>query len=276
MSGFRAVLFDFFGTLTAAVQRGGAHADIARRLGCAPAAFLAELDRSFPIRARGGYGSAREALLRVARDAGGAPDDDHLTAALAARVDAVRADTRLRAQAVPVLAELRRRGLLTGLVSDCCDELPLFLPALPLAPLLSTCVYSIELATCKPDPRMYLAACERLDVAPQECLYVGDGGSRELSGAEAVGMTAVRLAAPDLGVHLSFNPDDGWDGPQIGSLSESVTLLDAAGSENRLVRNGVTLARWADVGRRSDRVAAEAGHHHRTASPLPAGRWTAR
>jgi putative hydrolase of the HAD superfamily len=273
MSGFRAVLFDFFGTLTAAIERGIAHANIARQLGCAPAAFHAELDRSFPIRARGGYGSAVEALRRVARDAGGSPDDDQLVAAAAARVDAVRADTRLRAEAVPVLAELRRRGLHTGLISDCCDELPLFLPALPLAPLLSTCVYSIELAACKPDPRMYLAACERLGVRPQECLYVGDGGSRELSGAEAVGMTAVRLAAPDLAGHLRFNPDEGWVGPQIGTLSESLALLDAAEAPARF---GVTIARWTDVGRRSDRVPAEAAPHRRTASPLPAGRWTAR
>jgi putative hydrolase of the HAD superfamily len=277
MSGFRTVLFDFFGTLTTAIHRGDAHITIARQLGCAPGAFMAALDRSFLIRARGGYGPPVEALRRVARDAGGTPGDDALVAAAAARVDAVRADIRLRADAVPVLAELRRRELHTGVVSDCCHELPLLLPGLVLAPLLSTCVYSIEQAACKPDPRMYLAACERLGVRPQECLYVGDGGSRELSGAEAVGMTAVRLAAPDLAGHLRFDADDTWTGPQISALSDSVALLDGVPDAPARPRpNRVTTSRWTDAGRRSDRAAEETARHRRTASPLRAGQWTAR
>lgn len=273
MSGFRAVFFDFFGTLTTAVERGRAHADIARRLGCSPAAFSAELDRSFPVRARGGYGPPAEALLRVARNAGGTPTGDDVAAALAARVAAIRADTRLRPDTVPVLTALRRRGLLTGVVSDCCHELPLFMPALPVAPLLSTCVYSIELGTGKPDPRMYLAACERLGVRPQQCLYVGDGGSRELSGAEAVGMTAVRLVADDLAGHLSFNADHGWTGRKIRTLSETLPLV--AGLLPRPRRAGFIPARWTAAGTRSGRAAAETSRHRRMGSPRRLDRRTA-
>src|SRR5256714_15384471 len=56
MSVYRAVLFDFFGTLTRAVARGRAHQNIARWLGCDPRAFTAELNETFLERARGGYG----------------------------------------------------------------------------------------------------------------------------------------------------------------------------------------------------------------------------
>jgi putative hydrolase of the HAD superfamily len=219
---FRAVLFDFFGTLTTAVHRGPAHANIARWLGCDPAAFAAELDRSFRVRARGGYGPPADALRRVTRGAGGRPSERRIAVALSARSAAVRADTRLRPDAVPVLAALRDRGVLTGVVSDCGPELPLFLSTLPVAPLLSTCVYSVEVGVCKPHPRMYLIACERLGVEPAECLYVGDGGSRELSGARAVGMTAVRLSAPDLARHLQFDADRGWKGWIAPSLTQAV------------------------------------------------------
>jgi putative hydrolase of the HAD superfamily len=274
MSGLRAVLFDFFGTLTTAVERGAAHANIARQLGCSPAAFNVELDRSFAIRARGGYGSPIEALRRVARDAGGTPSEDQLAAALAARVAAVRADTLLRPETVPVLAALRRRGLLTGVVSDCCHELPLFLPAMPIAPLLSTCVYSIDLATCKPDPRMYLVACERLGVRPQQCLYVGDGGSRELSGAAAVGMTPVRLVAEDLAWHLRFDADDDWAGREIPALSESLALV--AGLPARPRRGGFIPLRWTGAGRRSDRAAAETSRRRRTGNRRRPDQRTAR
>jgi putative hydrolase of the HAD superfamily len=219
---FRAVLFDFFGTLTTAVHRGPAHANIARWLGCDPAAFAAELDRSFGVRARGGYGPPADALRRVIRGAGGRPSERRLAVALSARSAAVRADTRLRPDAVPVLAALRDRGVLTGLVSDCGPELPLFLSTLPVAPLLSTCVYSVEIGACKPHPKMYLTACARLGVEPADCLYIGDGGSRELTGARAVGMTAVRLAAPDLVRHLQFDRDTAWTGSAAPSLTAAV------------------------------------------------------
>jgi putative hydrolase of the HAD superfamily len=226
MSAYRAVLFDFFGTLTHAVARGPAHAHIARWLGCDPGAFTDALDRTFLERARGGYGTASQSLRRVAESVGVRPSRDQLAVALPARLAAVRMDTRLRADAVPVLRAVQARGLRTGLVSDCTHELPGYLPDLPVAALLDTCVYSIEVGVCKPDPWMYLTACARLGVEPDECLYVGDGGSQELSGAEAVGMTAVRLTAWDLPGHLRFNEERWWSGRSARSLTEAVGYLD--------------------------------------------------
>jgi len=44
---------------------------------------------------------------------------------------------------------------------------------------------------------MYRLACTGLAVTPAECLYVGDGGSGELTGAAAVGMRPVLLADDD-------------------------------------------------------------------------------
>lgn len=222
-----AVLFDFFGTLTEAVTRGPAHAAIARRLGCDPGDFARALDRTFLTRARGGLGSPEQALRTLATSVGGTPSPRTLHAMAGERVAAVRADTRLRAEAVPVLRSLRARGLRLGLISDCGPELPDFLPGLPIAELLDATVFSIEVGACKPDPALYLAACDRLGVAPQECLYVGDGGSRELTGAAAVGMHPVRLAAPDLAGHLGFNHDTGWSGPTIRSLTEVPALAAA-------------------------------------------------
>jgi putative hydrolase of the HAD superfamily len=219
------VLFDFFGTLTMAVRRGPAHANIARWLGCDPARFAAELDRSFRVRARGGLGPPADALRRVSRRAGGRPSERRLAVALSARSAAVRADTKLRPDAVPVLAALHEAGVPTGLVSDCGPELPLIMSTLPVAPLLTTCVYSVEIGVCKPHPRMYLTACARLGVAPEDCLFVGDGGGRELSGARALGMTAVQLAAPDLCRHLTFDSDTDWTGWAAPTLTQAVNAF---------------------------------------------------
>lgn len=145
------------------------------------------------------------------------------------RIAAITADTRLRPEAAQVLSLLHRFGLATAVISDCGPELPVMLPAMPIAPHVDTCVLSIEIGARKPDLVMYLTACERLGVRPEDCLYVGDGGSRELSGAAAVGMSAVRLDAPDLRGHLAFDVDTGWSGPRIHCLTD---VFDRLGSRS--------------------------------------------
>jgi putative hydrolase of the HAD superfamily len=241
MPAVRAVLFDFFGTLSRAVTRGPAHAAIARHLGCEPVDLARVLNRTFMDRAKGALGSPEEALRAVAVAAGGNPSRAALRTALRDRVDAVRADTRLRPEAVPTLTALHGSGLRLGVVSDCGPELPAFLPDLPIADLLDTAVYSIEVGACKPAAAMYLAACVRLGVAPHECVYVGDGGSRELSGAAAVGMRPVRLAAPDLVWHLGFDVEN-WSGPSVRSLLEVPSLI-AWDLHAPVPRSGRALAR---------------------------------
>jgi len=226
MPAYRAVVFDFFGTLTRAVQRGPQHAEIARALGADPDAVRGVLDRTFRARARGRYGSAEATLRWVIEQAGGRPRSSQVRAGVPARVDALKADTRLRADAVSALTAIKRRGLGTAVISDCTHELPAFLPSLPVAPLLDAKIYSVRRGVCKPDPQIYLAACEELEVTPAECLYVGDGGSHELTGAAAVGMTPVRLAAPDLANHLVFDSDSNFAGPSVRSLTEVIGLLD--------------------------------------------------
>ena len=228
MPAYRAVVFDFFGTLTRSVQRGPQHADIARALGADPEAVVGVLNRTFRARARGRYGSAEATLRWVIEQAGGRPRPGAIRAAMPARIDALRADTRLRSDAVSALTAIRRRGVRTAVVSDCTHELPAFLPGLPVAPLLDAQIFSVELGVCKPEPEIYLAACARLGVEPGDCLYVGDGGSRELTGAAAVGMTPVRLAAPDLADHLVFDADTNFAGRTVRSLTDVLAFLDHA------------------------------------------------
>jgi putative hydrolase of the HAD superfamily len=223
---FRAVLFDFFGTLTRSVRRGPQHEAIARKLGCDPEMVRTVLDRTFQSRARGAFGPAESTLRWVTAQAGGRPCRSVVQAAVPARVRALRADTVLRPDAVRTLSAIKGRGLRTAVISDCTHELPAFLPSLPVAPLLDARVFSVELGVCKPDPAIYLAACDQLGVAPEDCLYVGDGGSRELTGAAGVGMTAVRLDAPDLVDHLVFDQDAAFTGPSVTSLSDVLALLD--------------------------------------------------
>jgi putative hydrolase of the HAD superfamily len=44
----------------------------------------------------------------------------------------------------------------------------------------------------KPDPAIYRLCTDALGVTPEECLFVGDGGSHELEAARSLGMTALQ------------------------------------------------------------------------------------
>jgi len=226
----RAVLFDFFGTLTQAAPRGDGHAEVARLLGCSLPKLNAVLDTSFYRRSRGDYGDALATLRWVAAELDLRPSSATLQAAYRARIAALRGDIRLRPDAYAVLARLRRDGLRIAVISDCTHELTEILPTLTIAPLLDTAIYSVHIGVVKPDPTIYLAACVALRVEPRHCVYIGDGGSRELSGAGALGMSAIRLAAPDLVDHLVFRPDEEFCGPSAPSLSDiadGLTLIPA-------------------------------------------------
>ena len=92
----------------------------------------------------------------------------------------------------PLLAELRRRGLRLGLVSNCFDEEAAVLCGSSLARCFDSLCLSCQLGLAKPDPAIFRRCLSQLDVRPEDCLYVGDGGSRELEAAGALGMTPLQ------------------------------------------------------------------------------------
>jgi putative hydrolase of the HAD superfamily len=126
-----------------------------------------------------------------------------------------------RPDALETLAELRRRGHRLGLISVCSEDVPHVWDATPLAGKLDETVFSCDVGISKPDPRIYEIACERLEVEPAECLFVGDGANDELPGAERVGMTAVQLRAP--GEELTES-GKAWQGASIEHLSKILHL----------------------------------------------------
>jgi putative hydrolase of the HAD superfamily len=115
---------------------------------------------------------------------------------------------------LPVLEELRERGLRLGLISNCSSEVGELWDGSRFAGLFDAVVLSADVGLCKPDPRIYGLALERLGVEPGEAIFVGDGESDELVGAEAVGMTAVQVGSRD-----------GWAGERIDSLEELLALV---------------------------------------------------
>lgn len=168
------------------------------------------------------------ALREVARGLGLTVSDEMVAEAARIRQGNERRFMALRGDTVSTLEALRARGLRIGLISDCTDDLPKEWPDSAAAPYIKSPIFSYLAKVKKPDPRIYAMACDALGVTPEECLYVGDGGSDELAGATAVGMTAIRVL-DEGGENHRFEPVT-WTGAEIATLGELVGRLDSGGA----------------------------------------------
>ncbi|MCD0443010.1 HAD family hydrolase [Glycomyces sp. A-F 0318] len=92
----------------------------------------------------------------------------------------------------PLLRELRRRGIRTGIVSDFAWDVGVHMEHFGLADLVDVRVISYQYGTEKPDPVLFRAACERLGVDPRRTLMVGDNPAKD-GGAAASGLRAYIL-----------------------------------------------------------------------------------
>lgn len=232
----RAVLFDFYGTLTvhtsASVRRSGT-GRVARALGIPADELFDTIASTFTERATGRCGDMLATMTWVSERCGYHPSHAQLVAACATRSEVEAGFARmLRDDAVSTLARVRERGLRVAVVSDCTHELPDLWPDLPVATEVDTTVFSVLMGERKPHPSLYLAACERLGIAPSDAIYVGDGGSHELSGASAVGIHAIRLVTADADDALVYDAEQDWTGPVIHSLGALLAHL-APGSGER-------------------------------------------
>ena len=104
---------------------------------------------------------------------------------------------------VELLKGLKKRGIKVGLITNTFSDERDLIRASELFPYFDAAMISYEQGVLKPDPSMYLKIMEEFGVKPEECLYVGDGGSKELYAARDLGMNAVQA----LWFHeLAFEP----------------------------------------------------------------------
>jgi len=185
---FRAVFFDFGGVLTTSVW--DSFADFLRQEGLEPDR-IKNLFRHDP-----------EALADLRGLETGELTESEFEAKFGRRlglkdpeglIDSMFAGMQPDDSMVAAVREIRDAGMLTGLISNSwsTDHYDREL----LAELFDTTVISAEVHMHKPQPEIYRLAAERLEVSPEESLFVDD--LREnCQGAEAVGMTAVLHRKP--------------------------------------------------------------------------------
>ena len=124
---------------------------------------------------------------------------------------------------IETMAELRERGIRTGLITVCSEDVVDVWAETPFAGQFDAEVFSSSCGLCKPDPRIYGLALDQLGVVPSEAIFVGDGANDELAGAERVGMRAILIHRA--GREPGWPELRDWPGPRITSIPEVLELL---------------------------------------------------
>lgn len=107
----------------------------------------------------------------------------------------------LFADALPTLAELRRRGYALGIVTNRLWGGELFLEDLRLIGLLNYfdlkhITISGDLGIRKPNPQIFQHTLQALQVTPQETAMIGDSLSADVLGAQPLGILAIWKPKP--------------------------------------------------------------------------------
>jgi putative hydrolase of the HAD superfamily len=221
----KAFLFDLYGTLApggSASERDALARDIADLIQVDPDRLATLYRETFDSRMRGHTGDHRETLQSFAKLLGSCPTSESLERAVKLRLEFTGA-LLARAEGVPLLARLHRAGTRTGLVTDCSAETPTMWDESPLAPHIDSAAFSCRLGTRKPDPVIYQSVLAELNVQASDSVYVGDGESDELRGAESLGMRAILFD----NTHDNGDSDAKrkWAGERISTLEELLVIV---------------------------------------------------
>lgn len=186
--------------------------------GVDPATFLAEWLTSRTDRDRGKL-SVASSFARTLRACGIDPTPELVSDLLRKDAEFAREHVRPFDDTVPFLTELRSRGVLIALVSNCSDTTRPLLDYLGVIPLADSVILSCEVGSAKPFPEIYLSALEDLGVAATDAVMIDDQPSF-CAGAEAVGVRAIQIVRHNLDGQV---PKPGF--PVVHSLFDAQRYL---------------------------------------------------
>jgi len=191
----KAVVFDLYETLvTEWDSEKFTSSQCSALLGVDPALYRTIWDESHTAMDTGAVRS-EEVLRRICRESGRENPEEQILACMKRRTDAkAQCFARPRAEVLSMLKSLKEAGFLLALCSNCSADEVAALPACALYPFFDTVILSYEVGLRKPDTQIYQLCAERLGVPADNCIFIGDGASRELYGAKEAGMHPLRAA----------------------------------------------------------------------------------
>lgn len=222
---YKAVIFDLFGTLIHAwspVRDRETMAHMASVLSMDTSVLRQKWQETTDARMTGFFQSYESCLQDICCRLKVNVNEKQIELAATIRLSQTSEEMKPFEDAVPILSGIKSKGLLTGLISNLSMASVAYWQNSPLALLVDAAVLSCCEGLKKPDRQIFLLACQRLSVAPEDCLYIADGMDNELDAAAAIGMYPVLVH--HYGTILSRDGAN-WQGPVITSLNEVYRFL---------------------------------------------------
>ncbi len=188
----RAVIFDMYETLVTQLRSPLYYGtQIAEDLGLEPGDFLPGWRKTEEARSTGKQ-TFEEVMGLLMREHGVFTPERYRRVVEKRLAVQAACFEQLHPQILPMLSQLREKNIKIGLITNCFSEEAKLIRESGLFSYFDAPCLSWELGVRKPDPAIYHICLEQLGIPAENCLYVGDGGSRELETARALGMRAVQ------------------------------------------------------------------------------------
>ena len=191
-----AVLLDLYDTV-ARTRWGRFSEQVAEELGVAKGDLFRAYEVTRSARAVGTFRSQEGDMAAVVAAAGVEPSPDLIGRLVTMELEFVETGVELWEDSLPVVEELRRRGVGTAVISNCSHSTRPIVDRLGLEDAFDAVVLSFEVGAHKPDPAIYLEALRRLGSPPAErCVFVDDQVAY-CDGAAALGLRTLLIARED-------------------------------------------------------------------------------
>ena len=188
----KVVIFDLFETLISGFDTGHpSTTEVAQTLELPVKDFQREYYQSLrPARYTGQFPDYATVLRYIVGKLGGKSPESTIKTLTERRQSAFNTHLRrIEPEILDMLNKITTLGIRLGLISNTDGSEVLDWQNSPLARFFEVTIFSHAVGMVKPDPHIYQHACKNLDVAPSDCIFIGDGNSDELRGAAQVGMS---------------------------------------------------------------------------------------
>jgi len=155
---------------------------------------------------------------RIVIKTAGIEADEKVIFKLLGMMQQAKMDLVLFDDTLPVLTDLKQRGLVTGLISNIEKNMDDAIQKLGIASKLDVIVTSLEAGAAKPHPEIFQYAMSKAKVQPAESIYVGDQYQVDMAGAKAAGMKGILLDRTDYYQTI-------LDCPRIKNLKELIKYI---------------------------------------------------
>jgi putative hydrolase of the HAD superfamily len=152
---------------------------------------VAALYRAYSLtraeRSIGAFDGPEGDMAAIVEAAGFAPTPELIDSLVAMERRFTETGVELWEDSLPVVYELRQRGVRTALVSNCSHSTRRIVDRLGLVEVFDEVILSFEVGLAKPDPAIYREALRRVDVEPSRAVFVDDQ-QEYCDGAASIGI----------------------------------------------------------------------------------------